>query len=478
MSDKLLGEQPPERPEMNAQDGTATKLEKASQSPSRSRRRRWHKRKKSKNGIQADSNGDPSFATSREGEGLSSSSSVPSQIEEVKNQGFGSKSKSRRSNRRPGRSTKGRDDEKQPISTPPQTVLRGSGKKTKRPKQDVYAALDLGTNNCRLLVAVPQQPGRFKVVDAFSRIVRLGEGLAASGRLSDAAMDRAVEALKTCAEKLASKKVKGVRLIATEACRRAVNGSEFLQRVKIEAGLDLELINRETEARLAVSSCASLVDKKSAGVVLFDIGGGSSELALLDLRKKNRHDLSSAMVAWTSLPHGVVTLSEKYGGGKLVTRAVFEAMVEEISTLLQGFEGKEALAEAAQNGEIHLLGTSGTVTTLAGIHLKLPKYDRKQVDGIWMASKNVEAMIEALVAMSYEERVANPCIGEERADLVLAGCAILAAINKLWPCPRLRVADRGLREGLLTEMMNADNAWQRRTNQNRNRRGKNRGKKK
>ena len=318
MSDKLLGEQPPERPEMNAQDGTATKLEKASQSPSRSRRRRWHKRKKSKNGIQADSNGDPSFATSREGEGLSSSSSVPSQIEEVKNQGFGSKSKSRRSNRRPGRSTKGRDDEKQPISTPPQTVLRGSGKKTKRPKQDVYAALDLGTNNCRLLVAVPQQPGRFKVVDAFSRIVRLGEGLAASGRLSDAAMDRAVEALKTCAEKLASKKVKGVRLIATEACRRAVNGSEFLQRVKIEAGLDLELINRETEARLAVSSCASLVDKKSAGVVLFDIGGGSSELALLDLRKKIA--MTYLLPWWHGLPYhtGWSPSQKNMAGGSLL----------------------------------------------------------------------------------------------------------------------------------------------------------------
>ena len=328
--------------------------------------------------------------------------------------------------------------------------------------QNAYAALDLGTNNCRLLVAVPQQPGRFRVVDAFSRIVRLGEGLAASGRLSEQAMDRAVGALKACAGKLENRQVKGVRLIATEACRRATNGIDFLQRVEREAGLKLEIVDRETEARLAVAGCSSLVDRKASGAVLFDIGGGSSELALIDMNKRKRHDLGPAIVSWTSLPVGVVTLSEKHGGGRLVTRQVFENMVDEVLELLNGFEGKDALKGAAEKGEIHLLGTSGTVTTLAGIHLKLPRYDRRQVDGTWMASKDIDEIIDALVDMSFEQRTENPCIGNDRADLVLAGCAILVAIQRLWPCPRLRVADRGLREGLLTEMMNADNAWKRR----------------
>ncbi|MEL6966090.1 MAG: Ppx/GppA phosphatase family protein, partial [Pseudomonadota bacterium] len=313
-----------------------------------------------------------------------------------------------------------------------------------------YAALDLGTNNCRLLVATPQQPGRFRVVDAFSRIVRLGEGLGATGKLSDAAMDRAVSALKTCASKLNSRELQGARLIATEACRRASNGGVFLKRVREETGLELEVVDRETEARLAVSGCASLVDRDASGVVLFDIGGGSSELALLDLSKRKRHDLGAAMVSWTSLPFGVVTLSEKHGGGRSVTQDVFDAMVEEVSQAIEDYEGRDALASVFERGEVHLLGTSGTVTTLAGIHLKLPRYDRRMVDGTWMSSRQIFEMIDGLVAMGYDERVKNPCIGQDRADLVLAGCAILVAIQRTWPCERLRVADRGLREGLLT----------------------------
>lgn len=353
-------------------------------------------------------------------------------------------------------------DQANPQAQAPKRSNSTNKKRPQRRHADAYAALDLGTNNCRLLVAVPQQPGRFKVIDAFSRIVRLGEGLAATGRLGDDAMDRAIGALKACAGKLENRKVRGVRLIATEACRRASNGGEFLTRVEQQAGIKLEVIDRETEARLAVAGCSSLVDRRAKGVVLFDIGGGSSELALLDLSKRKRHDLGPAMVSWTSLPLGVVTLSEKHGGGKLVTRAVFEDMVADVAEMLANFDGRHALQEAAQRGEIHLLGTSGTVTTLAGIHLKLPRYDRRQVDGIWMAAQDVDAMINQLVDMSFEQRVANPCIGRDRADLVLAGCAILVAIQQLWPCPRLRVADRGLREGLLTEMMNADNAWHRR----------------
>ena len=324
----------------------------------------------------------------------------------------------------------------------------------------VYAALDLGTNNCRLLVAVPGRPGQFRVIDAFSRIVRLGEGLASSGRLGERAMDRAVEALKVCADKLGNRKVRKARLIATEACRAAENGAEFLARVEDEAGLKLEIIDRKTEARLAVSGCGPLVERGTDAVVLFDIGGGSSEIALVDISRHRTPRLANHIVSWTSLPVGVVSLAERFGG-RHVTPAVFEAMVGEVARLLDGFEGRGKLAHLASGAGFHLLGTSGTVTTLAGVHLGLERYDRRRVDGLWMDNANVDAMIARLLSWDFEQRVANPCIGADRADLVLAGCAILEAIRRHWPSERLRVADRGLREGMLSELMADDGVWRR-----------------
>ena len=327
-------------------------------------------------------------------------------------------------------------------------------------RPDLYAALDLGTNNCRLLIATPTKPGQFRVVDAFSRIVRLGEGLTASGRLSDLAMDRSVEALKICAEKLRSRSVRKARLIATEACRSASNGEEFLARVRSETGLDLEIVDRETEARLAVSGCGPLVNSQTDALVLFDIGGGSSEIALIDRTKRRTPRLSDQIIAWTSLPVGVVSLAERFGG-KHVSAEVYKAMVDDVLSMIAKFDRRHALGDLAQGARFHLLGTSGTVTTLAGIHLGLERYDRRRVDGLWMEDADVSAMSERLQSWSFEERVANACIGAERADLVLAGCAILDGIRLTWPSERLRVADRGLREGLLTEMMSSDFAWRR-----------------
>jgi exopolyphosphatase / guanosine-5'-triphosphate,3'-diphosphate pyrophosphatase len=329
-------------------------------------------------------------------------------------------------------------------------------------RPDLYAALDLGTNNCRLLIAAPTRPGQFRVVDAFSRIVRLGEGLTASGRLSDAAMDRALEALKICSDKLAGRKLFASRLIATEACRAAANGEEFLARVKTETGLELEIVDRETEARLAVSGCGPLVGREVEAIVLFDIGGGSSEVALIDIKHRKSPHLSDHIIAWTSLPVGVVSLAERYGG-RHVSAETYQAMVDDVSTMIAAFPAREILGVRAKSEHFHLLGTSGTVTTLAGIHLGLERYDRRQVDGLWMSSEEVSAMTDKLLSWSFEERVANACIGAERADLVLGGCAILDAIRLMWPSKNLRVADRGLREGLLTEMMSSAGAWNRRT---------------
>ncbi|ALN72574.1 hypothetical protein M673_07600 [Aureimonas sp. AU20] len=323
-----------------------------------------------------------------------------------------------------------------------------------------YAALDLGTNNCRLLIAVPTRPGQFRVIDAFSRIVRLGEGLGRTGSLAGTAMDRAVAALEICSQKLSAREIRGARLIATEACRSAANGREFINRVFRETGLRLEIVSRETEARLAVSGCGSLIDRTARGAVLFDIGGGSSEIALLDLRRGTSRRLANNIVAWTSLPVGVVSLAERHGG-RNVTPELFERMVSEVEAMILAFPGRNRLADIVGRDGFHLLGTSGTVTTLAGIQLELERYDRRQVDGLWLSDGDVDRLVAQLLGWSFEERVANPCIGSDRADLVLAGCAILQAIRRIWPAKVLRVADRGLREGLLTEMMVADGVWRR-----------------
>jgi exopolyphosphatase/guanosine-5'-triphosphate,3'-diphosphate pyrophosphatase len=327
-----------------------------------------------------------------------------------------------------------------------------------RPDQPVaYAALDLGTNNCRLLIATPRERG-FRVVDAFSRIVRLGEGIAANGRLSEAAMVRAIAALKVCGAKLAERRVKRARLIATEACRVASNGPAFIERVRAETGLRLEIVTQETEARLAVAGCASLVDPSASGVILFDIGGGSSELVWIDLAASadgRRRRMSDRVRSWVSLPVGVVNVSERHGSNG----DAFDGMVGEVHGLLAGFPEAGALDAAVASGTMHMLGTSGTVTTLAGIHLKLPRYDRRRVDGIWLTGREVADLVTTVVTMDYAARVAHPCIGRERADLVIAGCAILEAIRRRWPCDHLRVADRGLREGMLVELMAEDGVW-------------------
>ncbi len=317
-----------------------------------------------------------------------------------------------------------------------------------------YAALDLGTNNCRLLVARPTADG-FRVVDAFSRIIRLGEGVAASGRISEAAFSRAVEALQVCRDKMRARDVVRARLIATAACRAAENGEEFRGRVARDAGLELEIIDSATEARLAATGCTELFDPAASGVILFDIGGGSSELVRLNRRPGNgrRGPPTPDIVGWASLPVGVVTLAERYGG-KVVSRDIYDAMVGEVAAFVNEF----AANHRDLNG-FHTLGTSGTVTTIAGVYLRLRRYDRRRVDGCWLSDDEISRVVAELMAMSFDERAANPCIGAERADLVLAGCAILDAIRRAFPCPRLRVADRGLREGMLVEMMREDGVW-------------------
>jgi exopolyphosphatase / guanosine-5'-triphosphate,3'-diphosphate pyrophosphatase len=321
-----------------------------------------------------------------------------------------------------------------------------------------YAALDLGTNNCRLLIAEPAHSG-FRVVDAFSRIVRLGEGLGLGNQLSADAIERTIDALRICRDKMTAKEVKRARLVATEACRLAENGPAFIERVRSDLDLELEVVDRRTEAYLAVTGCAALADPEAQSVIIFDIGGGSTEIAWLDGQASSAlSDPCQRIRAWDSLPVGVVTLAERHGGID-VTSATFEGMVEEVADLL--FDFTIVASEASRAPDFHLLGTSGTVTTVGGIHLGLQRYDRRRVDGLWMESQQITNVIDGLIGTSFDQRAANACIGRERADLVLAGCAILEAIRRAFPSDRLRIADRGLREGILMNMMREDSVWHR-----------------
>jgi exopolyphosphatase/guanosine-5'-triphosphate,3'-diphosphate pyrophosphatase len=313
------------------------------------------------------------------------------------------------------------------------------------------AALDLGTNNCRLLVARPAGAG-FRVIDAFSRIVRLGEGLTATGALSEEAMARTLDALEICAGKIVARRIARGRYIATEACRRAANCDAFLARIRERVGLDIEIISTAEEARLVVTGCAPLLDPRIPYAIVFDIGGGSTEVIWLRLwtrrdgRRWRPHILGSV-----SLPLGVVNLTDRFGGE--VSPAAYRTMVEEAMAALEPFERTHRILGCVKLGRVQMLGSSGTVTTLSGINLALPRYIRAMVDGSMLTFEQIDAVSAYLATLDVAGRAASPCIGRERADLVLSGCAILAAICATWPVGRLRVADRGVREGILFDLM-------------------------
>jgi exopolyphosphatase/guanosine-5'-triphosphate,3'-diphosphate pyrophosphatase len=333
-----------------------------------------------------------------------------------------------------------------------------------RPVLPNFAALDLGTNNCRLLVARPAPAGPgggFRVVDAFSRIVRLGEGLAATGALSEAAMARTLDALRVCAGKLAQRRVAAVRCVATEACRRADNCAQFLARVRDEIGIELEIISTAEEARLVVTGCAPLLHPRTPYAIVFDIGGGSTEIVWLRRARPaggqtgNGHRATPPrpeIFGSISLPFGVVTFTERFGGVE-VTRDIYRAMVAEAEAALAPFEERHRIRRHVEAGRVQMIGSSGTVTTLAGIHLALPRYIRAMVDGSTLTFDQIAKVSRHLAGLDLAGRAASPCVGRERADLVLSGCAILDAICATWPVGQLRVADRGIREGILFDLM-------------------------
>ena len=324
--------------------------------------------------------------------------------------------------------------------------------KDKKSLTPVFAAIDLGTTNCRLLVATPTPTG-FAVKETFSRITRLGEGLVSDGILSERAIKRTIFALKLCAKRLEKYKTVRTRFVATEACRRAKNGPDFIARVKKETGLNLEIISFEEECRLGVAGCVPLINRNIRHALVFDIGGGSTEVSLAKIDEKNQAVIEGVL----SFPLGVITVSEAFTG-KGLSSAAYRAVVKKVLSYLQPFEKHYGILKIIEQGDIQMIAMSGTVTTIGAFHLGLPVYNRAVVDGLALSYEDLARAKRKLEKLPYAQKEAHPCIGPQRADLSLPGCAILQGICEMWPIGEVTIADRGLREGIVLDLIRTENA--------------------
>lgn len=328
-----------------------------------------------------------------------------------------------------------------------------------------YAALDLGTNNCRLLIASQRKSETnefaLNVIDSYSRIVRLGEGVSETGKFSDDAMNRTIDALMQCKKKLDKHSISGARFIATEACRQAANTPQFLLRVKKEVGLDIEVISAADEANLAFRGCVSLVRPQPSRALMLDIGGGSTEFMWVEVgdessaKKQVMPVVSHKVLDWFSMPHGVMNLSEKFGGAQFA-EVYFEEMVDYLEQQLLKFRRYEEISQAVKQEEVQLFSTSGTVTTLAAIYLGLPRYERSKIDGITIKTQQLRDAISSILDMRASERFHHPCIGSDRSDYIISGCAIFEALCRLCPVDYITIADRGVREGIIFSLASED----------------------
>ncbi len=316
--------------------------------------------------------------------------------------------------------------------------------------QSNYAAIDLGTNSCRLVVATPTTTS-FRVVETFSKVVRLGEGIINDNQLSPQAMRRTIHALKVCRGVINEySPIAASRFVATAACRRAKNVAQFVEMAKREAGIDLEIISPKEEARLSVVGCLPLLNRNIKRVLVFDIGGGSTQISLARVT-----DFGKTFIeGFVSLPYGVVTVSEAFAGHEMSTME-YSTVVDRTQNILAEFEEKHHINEAIANQEVQVIGTSGTVTVIGAVHLKLPRYNRSAVDGIAISAPEVAATVNKIKMMGAEGRCKHPCIGQSKSDLTLAGCAIIEALTTFWPISEITVADRGIREGILLDLMHS-----------------------
>ena len=333
----------------------------------------------------------------------------------------------------------------------------------------IIAAIDLGTNSCRLLVARVNvagirtnyfrsrpKPVAWKVIDSFAKVVRLGEGMYSHDELSHDAIERTMEALSICRKKLDKYNMHSMRAVATEACRRATNKEVLVNRAREELGLNLEVICAEEEARLALKGCSAILDSRIPYGIVFDIGGGSTEVILVRLKRENKRSPGYAVpfdvIDSISIPYGVVTTTEAVDLADN-QEYVHKMLHEKITDMLSEFVSKNKIIELIKNNEIQVAGSSGTVTTLAAYHLGLAQYERRLVDGMTISYEDLHIVIEKIFAMDKQGSLEESTVGFGRADYVLTGSVILKALCEVIPAKTMRIADRGVREGILIDLM-------------------------
>lgn len=304
------------------------------------------------------------------------------------------------------------------------------------------ATIDLGSNTVRLLVADVEGPGRWRVVAEHQTVTRLGEGLAATGALGEVPMARTLAVVRDYVARGAALGATETRIVATSAVREAANGSVFAAAVERATGWRVRVVSGEDEARLTLLGVRHGVGPLAGPVVVFDIGGGSTEYILAD---------GEQVRATASLRLGVVPLAERYPFPERVDRSRYAALLREVMRQL----ARELPAEILSARPAHLVGTAGTVTTLAALDLGLPRYDAGRVQGHRLSRAAIERLGARLGSLTVGERAALPCLEPGRADLIVPGVAIVMATLDCLGVDGLTVSDSGLREGILAAAAHA-----------------------
>jgi exopolyphosphatase/guanosine-5'-triphosphate,3'-diphosphate pyrophosphatase len=329
---------------------------------------------------------------------------------------------------------------------------------------------------------------RLKVIDSFAKIISLGEGIKQTGVLSEEAIERTIVALRACKKKLDSHRIYKMRAVATEACRQASNTKSLIERVNSEIGVDLEVISPQEEARLVLKGCSGVIsDEKNYGI-LMDIGGGSTEVVWLKINKGMTRPTISVIDS-ISLPFGVVTISDTYTHSKN-NQEIYTVLRKNILSTIDTFMKKNNIRTNFSKGDVQVITSSGTTTTLGSLTLGLSTYDRSSVDGKDFSSKKIVEVGEELLSRYLSSTPTTVKLGKEknfitnkffdhvldksseefkifaynRMGLLAAGVVIINSILESIGDCLVRIADRGVREGILYDLMDSlrtgqSNSW-------------------
>lgn len=314
-------------------------------------------------------------------------------------------------------------------------------KKAVRDAKKYFAAIDLGSRNCRTIVGCQSKAGAFEYIETYSKSVSLADGVAASKKLSRKSMDRTIEALAFCSKVLSRYAGLTYLAVATDAMRRAENASVFIKRVKRELGLIISIITPQEEAYYAALGCIEVLSLETEIFVVFDIGGGSSEIALC--RQKSDKDIE--LIDSLSIPYGVINLLESKDH---LTFSGYSNLVQKISDLSRDFLNQYATTLDFVNN-FQCIGTSGTTTTVAALNMNLRFYDREKINDSILQFSEILKTVHYVQSLSEDERKLHPYISQSNEDLVLGGLTILEGIVRGLPASTITVTDRGVRDGVV-----------------------------